>query len=190
MEPTDNGITAGPVPVPAAGVGAQAHPGLASVRLYWWLSLAVVLADQTAKALVRSHLPPFDSITIVRGFLDFTHVENAGVAFGLLNDVNLPFKAGITAVLAALALLGIGLYARHIRRDEWIARVGLSLILGGAIGNLVDRLWRGSVIDFVDVNFHGWHFWAFNIADASITVGAVLVFLDLLLVTRHAPDSV
>ena len=96
----------------------------------------------------------------------------------------------ITAALAGLALFGIALYARHIRRDEWTARIGLSLILGGAIGNLVDRVWRASVVDFVDVYWSGWHFWAFNVADAAITIGAVLVFLDLLLVTRHAPHSV
>lgn len=71
-----------------------------------------------------------------------------------------------------------------------MARIGLSLILGGAVGNLIDRLRVGYVDDFVDVYFRGWHFWAFNVADASITIGAILVFLDLLLVARHASDSV
>ena len=70
------------------------------------------------------------------------------------------------------------------------ARVGLSLILGGALGNLIDRFHAGYVLDFVDVYWRGWHFWAFNVADASITIGAVLVFVDLLLVRRHVPHPV
>jgi signal peptidase II len=89
-----------------------------------------------------------------------------------------------------VALVGIGFYARHIRREEWAARLGLSLILGGAVGNLIDRLRVGYVVDFVDAYVRDWHFWAFNVADASITIGAILVFLDLLLVSRHASDSV
>jgi signal peptidase II len=64
------------------------------------------------------------------------------------------------------------------------------MILGGALGNLLDRVRVGYVLDYVDVAWRGWHFWAFNVADASITIGAILVFLDLLLVTRHAPHSV
>ena len=74
-------------------------------------------------------------------------------------------------------------------KSGWRAS-GLSLILGGAVGNLIDRLRQGYVVDFVDVYWRGWHFWAFNVADASITIGAMLVFLDLLLVTRHASHSV
>jgi signal peptidase II len=68
--------------------------------------------------------------------------------------------------------------------------VGLSLILGGALGNLIDRLHAGYVIDFVDVYWRGWHFWAFNVADASITIGALFVFIELLVVKRHASHTV
>jgi signal peptidase II len=102
----------------------------------------------------------------------------------------LPFKPWVTTALAGLALAGIAFYARHVRHDERLARIGLSLILGGALGNLIDRLRQGYVIDFVDVYFRGWHFWAFNVADASITIGACLVFLDLLVVSRHASHPV
>ena len=72
-----------------------------------------------------------------------------------------------------------------MRPEERLARIGLSLILGGAIGNLADRVRQSYVIDFMDVYFRGWHFWAFNVADACITIGAILVFIDLLFVTRH-----
>jgi len=170
---------AAPAPAPERGL-----------HFFWWLGAAVLAIDQATKALVRARLPEFDSVTVIPSLVDFTHVENKGVAFGYLNDTALPFKGGLTAALAVVALIGIGLYARHIRREERMARIGLSLILGGAVGNLIDRLRVGYVDDFVDVYFRGWHFWAFNVADASITIGAILVFLDLLLVARHASDSV
>jgi len=144
-----------------------------------------VIVDQAAKALVRAKLPLYESRTVIPGVVDLIHVHNEGVAFGLLNDTSLPFKGWLTTALAALALVGIGFYARHVRPEERLARIGLSLILGGAIGNLADRLRQSYVIDFMDVYFRGWHFWAFNVADACITIGAILVFVDLLFVTRH-----
>jgi signal peptidase II len=155
----------------------------------WKLVLAIIVADQITKALIRAWIPLYDSVTVIPGFMDFTHVQNPGVAFGLLSSLVHPMKAVVTTALALIALAGIAYYARHIRPEEKLARIGLSVILGGAIGNLIDRLWVRYVLDFVDVYFGSWHFWAFNIADASITIGAVLVFLDLL-TSRHASTSV
>ena len=169
---------------------AAAAGGLFGFQVYWAMSLAVIIADQLAKAVVRATLPLYDSVAVIPGLVDLVHVRNSGVAFGFLHDLDVPFKWAITTALAALALFGIGYYARHIRREERLARAGLSLILGGAAGNLADRLRVGYVVDFVDVYFRGWHFWAFNVADASITIGAVLIFVDLLVVTRHASHSV
>jgi signal peptidase II len=181
-DPTGTVTATPPTTTPAGAVAALRVP------LIWWLSLAVIVADQIAKAIVRASLPLYDSQTVIPGLVDLTHVRNAGVAFGLMNDaaISAPLKAVATTGMAALALVGIGLYARHLKHEERLARIGLSLILGGALGNLIDRLRQGFVIDFVDVYFRGWHFWAFNVADASITIGAILVFLDLLVVTRHA----
>lgn len=161
-----------------------------SLRLFWWVALAVVVLDQISKALIRTRLPLYDSKPLIPGFIDLVHVHNAGVAFGLLNDVTHPLRSLGTTALAIIALIGIAFYARHIREDEHLARVGLSFILGGAIGNLADRLRQGFVVDFVDVYWRDWHFWAFNVADAAITVGAVLIFLDLLFPRRHASHSV
>lgn len=201
LPPADDVTAPSGGPAEAAGVSARigvaAEPlaappiGLAG-RLYWWLSLLVIACDQAAKAAIHATLPVFESIPVVSGLVDFTHVQNKGVAFGMLNDapMGLPLKTTVTTALATLALAGIGLYARHIRPEERVARAGLSLILGGAVGNLIDRLSRGFVIDFVDVYWNGWHFWAFNVADASITIGATLVFLDLLVVSRHASHPV
>ena len=177
-------------PGPDAVSVAQPAP-VSGFRLYWWVTLAVIAADQLTKAIVRVMLAPYESVTVIPGLVDLTHVLNTGVAFGLLNELDLPFKNVVTTLLAAMALGGIAYYARHVRIEERLARTGLSLILGGAVGNLADRLMAGRVIDFVDVYWQGWHFWAFNVADASISIGAVLVFVELLLVNRqHAPHSV
>jgi signal peptidase II len=170
--------------------GAEPQARASKFHLYWWATFGVVAVDQLAKAIIRAALAPYESVTIIPGLIDLTHVLNSGVAFGLLNELDLPFKNVATTILAALALGGIAYYARHVRREERLARLGLSLILGGAIGNLADRLTTGRVIDFVDVYWQGWHFWAFNVADASITIGAVLVFVELLVVNRHASHSV
>jgi signal peptidase II len=184
-KPADTGDS-----VPTAG--AATHPTTSGFRLYWWLSLAIIASDQMTKAIVRSALALFESVPVIAGLVDFIHVQNTGVAFGLLNDLDmdLRIKGALTTALAALALLGIGYYARQVGHHERMARLGLSLILGGAIGNLIDRVRVGYVVDFVDVYWGHWHFWAFNVADASITIGAMLVFIDLLLVNRHVPDSV
>jgi signal peptidase II len=179
--------------VPAADVPErEAEARRPRLGLSLSLCAAVIVVDQVTKALVRSTLAPFESRSIIPGLLDFIHVQNAGVAFGILNEspMNHQLKAILTTALAGLALLGIGFYARQVHHHERMARFGLSLILGGALGNLIDRVRMGYVLDYVDVYWRGWHFWAFNVADASITIGAVLVFLDLLLVTRHASHPV
>jgi signal peptidase II len=160
------------------------------LRLFWWVSAATVVFDQITKALVDAFLAVYENRTIIPGLVDLVHVQNAGVAFGLLNSLEHPKRALFTTTLALLALVGIAYYARQIRLEERLARLGLSLILGGAIGNLVDRVRQGYVIDFVDVYWGGWHFWAFNVADAAITVGATLVFIEVIFLNRHAPNPV
>ena len=174
-----------------AAVPALAAPAARrAAGLFWWVTVAVIGLDQLTKEIVVRLLPLYESQTLIPGLVDFVHVRNAGVAFGLLNDFEHPQRALMTSTLALVALAGIAFYARHIRQEERLARIGLSLILGGALGNLIDRLRQSYVIDFVDVYFRGWHFWAFNVADAAITIGAIFVFLDLLLSPRHAPNPV
>ena len=162
-------------------------------RLNWGIllvAIAIVVLDQITKMLVLEHVALFDKVEIIPGLLDVVHIQNAGVAFGILNDVAHPQRSLVTTLLAVLALGGIAYYSRHIRPEERVARVGLALIFGGAVGNLVDRLRYGHVVDFIDVYAGAWHFWAFNVADASISVGAVLVFVELLFLNRHASHSV
>ncbi|CAN5384724.1 signal peptidase II [soil metagenome] len=147
--------------------------------------------DQLAKWLVRMNLPLWDQREIIPGFLNLVHVQNTGAAFGLLNNVDFPYKSAVMIGIAALALIAIAAYATQLGFHERAARLGLAFILGGAIGNLLDRSIFGHVVDFIDVYWGSVHFWAFNVADAAITAGAILVLLDILGFGRHhAPDSV
>ncbi|MBA2304744.1 MAG: signal peptidase II [Acidobacteria bacterium] len=151
----------------------------------------VVLLDQVTKALVRANVPLGDSRTIVSGFLDIAHVQNTGAAFGMLNGVDFPYKSFVMVAIAGIALLAIAAYGTQLGFHDRLARFGLALILGGAFGNLLDRAIVGHVVDFVDVYWGDLHFWAFNVADAAISVGAVLVILDTLgLGRRHASHPV
>lgn len=184
-------------PETAAGHGDQAAaPSAAPVRtasrasLLWWLIAVVIVLDQATKALVQQFIPVYGSVTVIPGLIDFVHIHNAGVAFGLMNDLEHAWRSTMTTGLALAALAGIVYYSRQMRPDERLARAGLSLILGGAIGNLIDRLRIGHVVDFVDVYRGAWHFWAFNVADAAITCGAVLIFAELIFPSRDASDPV
>jgi signal peptidase II len=145
-----------------------------------WTAGVLVVIDQATKALVRARFDLHESVTLIPGFLDLTRVHNTGAAFGLLNAAEFPFKSVVLVLVAAAALAGVALYAAMLPIEQRLARVGLSFILGGAAGNLIDRISTGYVVDFVDAYWRGWHFWAFNVADAAITVGVGLMILDLL----------
>jgi signal peptidase II len=176
------------VPEMAATHVPETAPRGALVRPFeLFLIGGVVLFDQLTKLTVRLTLPLHESRHIIPNLLDFTHVQNTGAAFGLLNAADFPYKSAVMIVIAALALVAISLYARQLGTHEQLSRYGLALILGGAFGNLIDRALSGYVIDFVDVYWGDAHFWAFNVADAAITIGAVLVLLEMLgLGRRHA----
>lgn len=149
------------------------------------IAVPIIVVDQLTKELVRSALTLHDSRSIIPGLLDITHVRNTGAAFGILNSVEFAYKPVLMMLVALGALVAIGTYAVSLGVHERIARAGLALILGGAIGNLIDRVMHGYVLDFVDVYYRDVHFWAFNVADAAITLGAVLVLFEVLFSGHH-----
>jgi signal peptidase II len=152
---------------------------------------AIVAIDQISKFLVKTTIPLYAKREVIPNLLDFTHVQNTGAAFGVLNAAEFPYKSAVMIAIATLALVAISLYARQLGSHEKLSRYGLALILGGAFGNLIDRALAGYVVDFVDVYWGEAHFWAFNVADAAITVGAVLVLLEMIGLGRsHAPHPV
>ena len=182
--PAEHGAAAPIVPAAPARTSFARPFELGSIAL-------IVILDQITKALVRANLPLGDSRTILPGWLDLTHVQNTGAAFGLMNNIDFPYKAYVMIGVAAVALLAIAAYGTQLGFQDRLARIGLALILGGAFGNLIDRAIFGHVVDFVDVYWNDVHFWAFNVADAAITVGAALVILDMLgLGRRHASHTV
>ena len=164
---------------------------LANRRLEVIVSSTVVVLDQITKAMVRPALALHESREIIPGFLDLTRVHNTGAAFGMLNAAEFPFKTVVLSVVAAIALGGVAWYAATVPLSDRLARIGIAGVLGGAIGNLIDRAKDGYVLDFVDAYWQGWHFWAFNIADAAITIGVIFMILDILgLGKRRAPNPV
>jgi signal peptidase II len=144
------------------------------------VALAIVVLDQIVKAMVRSRLTLHESITVIPGFFDLTRVHNTGAAYGFLDGVDFPFKTALLACVATTALVGLTVYAVKLDRSQVLTRAGLTLVIGGAAGNLIDRVTAGYVLDFVDLYRGGWHFWAFNVADSAITIGVVLMILELL----------
>ena len=144
------------------------------------VALAVLALDQWSKWLVEAHLPHLASMEVIPGFLNFTHVRNTGVAFGLFaahgDDLH-------TLALSAVGLLALAVVLVYFWRTPATDRLllgALSLVLGGAVGNLADRIAGGAVTDFVDVYVGTYHWHTFNVADSAITVGLVLMAWDAL----------
>ena len=152
----------------------------------------IVVVDQVTKAIVRQTAAARRKPDHHPGFLDLTHVHNTGAAFGLLNATDFPYKPLVMIAHRRLSRWSPSRPTRHSSdfTSGWRGS-GSALILGGAFGNLIDRAVAGYVVDFVDVYWGGTHFWAFNVADAAITVGAILVLLDMIgLGRRHASHPV
>ncbi len=162
----------------AAGLGAA--PGFPSRNVLAMASAAIVVLDQVTKQMVRASIPLYDAVEVIPRMLNLVHVRNTGAAFGILNVADIAYKRVLMTGMALLALGAVGWYASQIGARAVLARVGLALILGGAVGNLIDRAAVGFVVDFVDVYWGSVHFWAFNVADSAITVGAGLLILDLI----------
>jgi signal peptidase II len=163
-----------------------AHVG--SRRLEVIVVVVLVVADQITKAVVRQVLALHESIPVIPDVLALTRVHNSGAAFGMFNTMDFPGKTIVLTLVATLALAGVAWYAASVPPSDRLARWGIAGILGGAIGNLIDRATAGYVLDFVDASWRGWHFWAFNVADAAISVGVVLMIFDLLGLGRRASN--
>ena len=158
--------------------------------LYATIAVIVFVGDQTTKVLVRSSVPHRAVIPVIPNFLNLTHTQNAGVAFGLFSDAPAPWKTGVLIVVSVVRLVAVASIVLRTRRLHWESGVGLAMILGGALSNLVDRIRTGQVVDFVDVYFRSHHWPTFNLADSAIVVGAVFLILQLIFSESdsHAPS--
>jgi signal peptidase II len=148
--------------------------------LYLWISGAVVALDQVAKALVDRYMQLHESHTIVEGLARLTYVQNRGAAFGILSDADLPYQSVLFSVISVVALAAIAVFAWKLPVASRLPQAALALIMGGAVGNLLDRARLGYVIDYVDVHWGRHHWPAFNVADSAITIGVALLVIDIL----------
>jgi signal peptidase II len=149
------------------------------------LALAVLAADQATKFAVDRLMPSGSSRVLVPGMLNLIHTSNPGVAFGLFADSDMPWRAPLLIVFSA-AVIGLIVWLLVTgRAGGWPGRSGMTLILGGALGNVLDRVLHHSVTDFIDFYIGTHHWYTFNLADSAIVVGAGLVILELLRDWRH-----
>ena len=148
-------------------------------RIVPWLAIAalIVVADQLSKSAINASLR-LGEVREVTGFFNLVLAHNRGAAFSFLSDAGGWQRLLFIGIAVAATAFIVVMLARH--SSERLFSAGLALILGGALGNLWDRIVLGHVIDFLDFHAFGWHFWAFNLADSAITVGAALLILDSL----------
>jgi signal peptidase II len=145
--------------------------------LKWlWLSLLSLVLDQASKLFVDSSMQLYQSIPVIP-FFNLTYVHNTGAAFSFLSDAG-GWQRWFFAGLALIISVVIAIWLSRLQKQETLLAVALSLILGGAMGNLIDRLAYGYVIDFLDVYYGAKHWPAFNIADSSITLGVALMLIE------------
>jgi signal peptidase II len=154
------------------------------------LTGSVIVTDQLSKLHVMQTMRLHESIPIIPNLFSFTYIRNPGAAFGLLAGSSNAFRMvffGLTSIFA-LVLLSTILYRMPER--EWMGRLSVAAILGGAVGNLIDRLRFGEVIDFLDVYIDNYHWPAFNVADSAITVGVIFLIIHFMFEKQDVPPVV
>ena len=150
-----------------------------------WQSAVVVLLDQFSKVLVESTLELHQSIALIPS-LAIRKIYNSGAAFSFLSDAS-GWQRWFFIALASLVVIVLTVWLYRLQKNQLRMALALSLVLGGAVGNLIDRVLYGYVIDFIDVYYASWHWPTFNVADSAITAGAALLLLDAF--TSHKKDE-
>lgn len=163
-------------PVATGTVSESGH--LRAKAPYLVVSLAVLLLDQWSKWLVETHLGPHAQFEVIPGMLALIHVQNTGVAFGLFAAHGNASQTLLLLGLGLVALGFVGYYFWLVPRRDRILLAALALVLGGALGNLIDRMAQGGVTDFIDFYVGTWHWHTFNVADSAISVGIGLMILS------------
>ena len=151
---------------------------MAARRWYWWLSGSVIVLDQVTKFLAETLLTFHQPVPVLPSF-NLLLTYNTGAAFSFLAGAS-GWQRWFFLGLGSLVSIGLIVWLRRLKPTETRLATALALILGGAIGNLIDRVWLGQVIDFIQLYYQHWYWPAFNLADSAITVGAVLLVLDSL----------
>jgi signal peptidase II len=157
------------------------------LKLVLNLVVAIVLIDQATKLIVDRTMPLHHSIPVIENFFSLTYVRNTGAAFGILADSHELFRLTFLIAFSLAAIGFILVMLRRLPENEKALTVALAFILGGAVGNLIDRLIYGEVIDFLDFYWSGYHWPAFNVADSFITIGVLIMLFRLATTKDHDP---
>ena len=150
-----------------------------------FVSAVLVLADQISKTIVVKTMSLYESIPVIQNFFHFTYITNDGMAFG----INFPFGYYIFTSVSILLTLFLFWYLWSVRTHSIVIRLGISFIIAGAIGNLIDRIFLGAVIDFLDFMIGNFHWYVFNLADSYVTVGMVLVLIDSIILEKKRESA-
>ena len=145
-----------------------------------FVSAVLVLADQISKTIVVRTMSLYESIPVIQNFFHFTYITNDGMAFG----IEFPFGYFIFSAVSILLTLFLFWYLWSVRNHSIVIRLGLAMIIAGAIGNLIDRLFLGEVIDFLDFMIGNFHWYVFNLADSYVTVGMALILIDSIILEK------
>lgn len=145
------------------------------------ISGLVAILDQITKVIILKSLPLHHSVTVIPRFFNITHIHNPGGAFGFMAHQHSTVRNLVFLFLSTLAVFGVFYFYKNTPRTHPLLATGLALIFGGAIGNLIDRIRFGKVIDFLDVYIGTYHWPAFNIADSAITIGIIIFLFHILL---------
>ena len=143
-------------------------------------SAIMVLADQISKTVIRSTMTLYESITVIPGFFNLTYITNDGMAFG----INFPFGIYIFSAISIILTIILFYYLWTIRYESILIRSGVAMILAGAIGNLIDRLFLGEVVDFLDFMIGDLHWYVFNFADSYVTIGMGIILYDSIILEK------
>ena len=139
-----------------------------------FVSVLLVFADQISKILIRINMSLYESIPVITNFFNLTYVTNDGMAFG----INFPFGIYIFSTISLIFTVFLFWYLWTIKEDGIMIRTGVALIIAGAVGNLIDRIFLGSVVDFLDFMIGNYHWYVFNFADSYVTVGMGFILYD------------
>jgi signal peptidase II len=146
---------------------------------FYVLTLAVLVLDHVTKWLARDRLDPEHAIELIPGYLRISYVSNTGVAFGLFRDLDSPWKPYVLAAMAIVAVIVILVYSLRMPSSRILLQCALAVIMGGILGNFVDRILQGYVVDFIEFHIRDVFHWpTFNVADSAITVGIGLLLID------------
>ncbi|MGH7790806.1 MAG: signal peptidase II [Thermodesulfobacteriota bacterium] len=159
---------------------------MSKYRLAACVSICIIVADQATKWIIRSNVALFEKIPLLP-FLDITHLRNRGAAFGILNDLPEIVRMPLFVFVLAVAIVVIFVFLKKVEPGDRVLILSLSLILGGAIGNSIDRFRLGYVTDFIDFHWFGdpkYHWPPFNVADSGITIGVILILFDTLFLKK------